>query len=53
MDDPALPVESIRQLDHSQLDDYYDLSGRKLSKLQRGMNIIRMNDGTTRKVMAK
>jgi hypothetical protein len=31
----------------------YDLSGRKQSALQRGLNIVRMSDGTTKKVMIK
>ena len=31
----------------------YDLSGRKLPALQKGINIIRMSDGTSRKVMVK
>ncbi len=30
---------------------YYDASGRRYSHLQRGMNIIRYSDGTTRKVV--
>jgi hypothetical protein len=31
----------------------YDLSGRRQNAPQRGMNIIRMSDGTTRKVLVK
>lgn len=31
----------------------YDLNGRKLSSPQKGINIIRMSDGTTRKMMIK
>ena len=30
-----------------------DLSGRKLSQMQRGINIVRMKDGTTKKVLIK
>ena len=33
--------------------EVYDLSGRRQNAPQRGMNIIRMSDGTTRKVMVK
>lgn len=29
----------------------YDLSGRRLPRLQRGINILRMSDGTTRKII--
>lgn len=31
----------------------YDLSGRRTSQLQRGVNIIKMSDGTTKKVVVK
>ena len=31
----------------------YDLSGRRTSKLQRGLNIVKMSDGTTKKVVIK
>jgi len=31
----------------------YDLSGRKLAKSTRGVNIVRMKDGSSRKVMVK
>ena len=36
-----------------QSDATYDISGRKTESLKRGINIIRMNDGTIRKVMVK
>ena len=32
---------------------YYDVQGRRLSAPQRGINIIRMSDGMTRKVLIK
>ena len=31
----------------------YDLNGRKLSQMQKGINVIRMKDGTSRKVLVK
>ena len=31
----------------------YDINGRKIDKSQKGINIIRMSDGTTRKVLIK
>ena len=34
-------------------DAYYSVSGRKQDKMQRGLNIIRMSDGTVRKVMVR
>ena len=33
--------------------DCYDLNGRRISQQQRGLNIIKMSDGTTRKVIVK
>jgi len=35
------------------IEGIYDLNGRKLERLQRGMNIVRMSDGTTKKVVIK
>jgi hypothetical protein len=32
---------------------YYTLDGRMVSQLQHGLNIVRMSDGTVRKVMVK
>ncbi len=32
---------------------YYDLSGRRLAGKQRGVNIVRYSDGTSRKIMVK
>ena len=33
--------------------DAYQLNGQKLNGVQRGLNILRMSDGTTRKVVVK
>ena len=45
----------LSTIDNEQLkiDKVYDLSGRKQSQPQRGINIIRMKDGTSRKVLIK
>lgn len=32
---------------------YYSLDGKRINQPQRGLNIIKMNDGTTRKVVVK
>ena len=32
---------------------YYDLNGRRIAKAQRGVNLLHMSDGTTRKVVVK
>ena len=49
--------DGIRTIDNEQLTigdaDYYDLNGRKLAAPQKGINIIRYSDGTTRKVLLK
>ena len=39
-------------IEHS-AEAWYDLQGHKLDKPQKGINIIRMSDGTTRKVLVK
>lgn len=31
----------------------YDLAGRRISQMQRGINIVRMSNGTTKKVLVK
>ena len=36
--------------DTGRIEAIYDGTGRKLSKMQRGVNVLRMKDGTTRKV---
>lgn len=33
--------------------EIYDLSGRCISQLQRGLNIVKMSDGTTKKIIVK
>lgn len=40
-DPDAVPVE------------YYDITGRQFNGLQQGINIVKMSDGTTRKVLVK
>ena len=41
--------DEIRMKDES----WYDLSGRKLAKPQKGINIVRYSDGTSKKVLIK
>ena len=33
------------------VDAVYDIDGRRTDSMKRGLNIVRMSDGTTRKVM--
>ena len=51
-------IDSIKDIEGkleatSSFGDWYDLSGQKLSAPQRGINILRMSDGTTKKVLMK
>ena len=46
-------VSTVQGAEKSAQRDVYDLSGRKLSISQKGINIIRMNDGTVKKVLMK
>lgn len=52
--DPT-PVERIEANTEkeAEIDGIYDLNGTKKQSMQRGLNIIRMSDGTTKKVMVK
>lgn len=45
----------IEAVEHSPLniEQYYTPDGMRIDKPQRGLNIVRMSDGTTRKVLAK
>ena len=48
--------DGIKDIEHSPLnieEAWYSLDGKKLAKPQRGINIIRYSDGTTRKIMIK
>ncbi len=48
----AMLVDGVSRLnaDTNGIEAIYDGTGRKLSKMQRGVNVLRMKDGTTRKV---
>jgi len=37
----------------AEINNVYDMNGRKLSKPQKGLNLIRMSNGQIRKVLAK
>lgn len=45
----------IKDVEHSSLniEHYSDLSGRELDKPQKGINIIRFTDGTSKKMLVK
>ena len=44
---------SIKGVSTSSDAAFYDISGERISKPMRGINIIKKQDGTTRKVLAK
>ena len=46
-------VEDIRTAGEDTEVARYDLQGHRIGKSQNGINIIRMSDGTTRKVLVK
>ncbi|MBR1788590.1 MAG: leucine-rich repeat domain-containing protein [Bacteroidaceae bacterium] len=49
-------LTKVERLSHSQTEGesvIYDLSGRRLTKIQHGINIVRNPDGSLRKVMVK
>ena len=48
---PTAVQDLENQANH--VESIYDASGRKLSKLQRGVNVVVMNDGTKKKVVVK
>ena len=48
--------DGIKDIEHSPLnieEAWYSLDGKKLSKPQKGINILRYSDGTTKKVLIK
>ena len=51
-------IDGIREIKNEELrmkneGEWYSLDGKMLSKPQKGLNILRMNDGTTRKVIMR
>jgi hypothetical protein len=48
------PVESVEVAPKAAgIVAIYDASGRKQPRMQHGVNIVRMSDGTVRKIMVK
>jgi hypothetical protein len=46
-------IDDINAAEGASVEAVYDLSGRQLNALQHGINIVRMSDGTVRKVLVK
>ena len=51
--DFATGIQSVTIDNGMSSDEWFDLSGRKLQTSQKGINIIRMSDGTVKKVLVK
>ncbi|MBF1636848.1 MAG: hypothetical protein HXO44_09085, partial [Prevotella sp.] len=51
----SLPPTGIESANFSKTttEKYYTVDGRQIQKLQKGLNIIKSSDGTTRKVVVK
>lgn len=49
----AAGITNVTTPNASGVDEIYDLSGRKLNELQKGINIVRKADGTTVKVLKR
>ena len=52
IDGSTTGIDAIDALNDAEA-DYYDLSGKRLDELQRGVNIVRMKSGKTMKIIIK
>lgn len=46
-------VESVQSVNGATEIERYSIDGRRIDKPERGLNVVRMSDGTVRKVMVK
>lgn len=52
-DKDATGIMGIEMDENAEVESIFDAQGRQVDELQQGVNIIRMSDGTTRKVIKK
>ena len=52
-DASATGIEGVIMNADAEVTDVFDAEGRQLNEMQHGVNIVRMSDGTTRKVVRK
>ena len=52
IDDNTTGINAIDALNDAEA-EYYDLSGKRLNELQKGVNIVRMKSGKTKKIIIK
>ena len=53
IDQAATAIDAVEVDNNADVRDIYDANGRQTDSARKGMNIIRMSDGTVRKVMVK
>jgi hypothetical protein len=53
VNDNVTAIEAVEVDNNAEVKAIYDAAGRESSTAKRGLNIIRMSDGTIRKVMVK
>ena len=46
-------IESVNHQRSATVETIYTIDGKRLDKMQRGLNIVRMSDGTTRKIVVR
>ena len=51
-DDPKTGITDVNQ-NNTTGKQYYSLDGKRMVTLQRGLNIVKLSNGTTRKVVVK
>ena len=49
----AIEAVAANSVSDTYITDIYDLNGRRRDALQPGVNIVKMSDGTTRKVIKR
>ena len=52
-DKNATGIEGVLMNADAEIQNIYDAEGRQIDEMQQGVNIVRMSDGTTRKVIKK
>lgn len=52
-DDWMTGIITTRGIGEVRVEKYYDMSGREVKSMPHGINIVKMSDGSTRKVMVK
>jgi len=51
--DEATGISAVAGEAEAEVETVYDLGGKRLSGMRKGVNIVKMSNGTTRKVVVK